>query len=178
MQDLKSMKMETLFNLMFKHEIKMLSFIFGPSPNVSQDLDILVKNFFDRMGTPEHLDNTQSSKMLASIEYNNQEWNSECINNRKITIEDIKQFIHSSIEQVNIPSYSNEISIMLSFGILLKLDKSYAYTSRTSSRINGECCNFMSSSGTKYTKDNFERWSSIIQSNNAKPQIDEDGNFI
>jgi hypothetical protein len=149
---------------------KMLSFI--------SDLEILVKEVIDRTSLPDNFEDNSSSKMLASVEYNQKEWCSDLINHQKITKEDVKQFILSSIENVVISSYHNDENLTLSFGLIYKVEGLYYSISTIITLSNGKCHNFMTSLTNKASnKDKFERWSGMIYEN-RKPQIDENGEFI
>lgn len=141
-------------------------------------LTSLILNY---IGTPVKLDEAKSCKMLANILYDDKEWNNSLILDEKPTLENIEKFLNSSIDRADIPSHCIDKDITLAFGILLKLDKNYAYTTYKLIINQGEVTysKGLSKSNAFFDRmDNFENWSSYTQPNNKSPQINENGDFI
>lgn len=143
------------------------------SPNNS--LQVLVDKTLSKLDLPSDLEDATSSKMLMNISCDNKEWNSSLISDQKITFNNIKEFMYLSIKEIT-PSCDQ---VDLSFGILLKFNNEYFGVDYILSNYGNHL-----GSKTRYpfthrwVKDKFKIWSSIIQSNNGTPQIDDDGNFI
>lgn len=136
----------------------------------------LVNELLSRLDLPKNFEDAMSSKMLMSIEYDGKELISTLISNEKITLDNIKQFIYLYIGELNIITE-------LSFGILLKFDNKYSNAICVLKIGEDELENKFVSSGwdsftSRQVNNRFEIWSSGVQPNNARPQIDENGNFI
>ena len=145
------------------------------------NLKILAKEVIDRIFLPINFDENSSSKMLASISFGEEEWCSGLVNHQKITRQDVEKFIFGSTE--NVPVFliqkdGFDKPLIMSFGLIIKVDGLYYSISNNVCVVNGKCEFFMTSQANKIvSKDKFERWSGMIYEN-RKPQTDEDGNFI
>jgi hypothetical protein len=149
------------------------------------NLKCLAEDILARLVPPENLDNSENSKMLLCITYDDNKWINENINNQKIGIDEISRFINTTIEGIEIPrqsilSFFCKPKIKIAFGMLLKFDgNKYENVVHIAVMMNNEYCRDMITSGWTAMKyeDNFQEWSSFILPE-GKPQIDTDENFI
>jgi hypothetical protein len=175
---------------MFIYPTNFITSLFGshtPTLTVAEELECARRYIMDLTNTIEDLDKSSSVKLFIRVSHKKQEWFHSQVIPRKLTQEEVQAFINSHVNNVKQEGcfQASGITTFVMFGILLKLESNiehgvFSYTTCELGVQNGQPADrilISSASGIRH-EDQFQYWSSAISKYHAKPQIDDEGNFI